>query len=805
MLRSARSVPAPTACRLTVACLVVVQVAASATAVAVDSAVPYKARPLPLSDVRLTGGPLAVAQEATAKYLLGLEPDRMLHFFRVRAGIDSEAEPYGGWDGDGRQLTGHIAGHYLSAVSLMFAATGDERFRQRAEYIVDALKEVQDAHGDGYLCALAEGRPCFEAVSRGEIRSGGFDLNGQWAPWYTLHKLYAGLRDAYRHTGNETALAVETRMAEWAAGILEPLNKEQIQQMLATEFGGMNEVLVDLYADTGDRRWLDLSYKFEHTAIVGPLKERVDILPNKHGNTQVPKLIGSADRYHYVGQADDGVAARFFWERVAHHHSYATGGHGKDEYFGPPDILGARIHGRTAESCNIYNMLKLTRVLFALEPHAEYAEFHERALFNHVLGAIDPEDGATCYMVPVGMGVEREYADMLRHFTCCVGSGMESHALHGDGLYYESGDKLWVNLYAPSLAEWKARGVRLEMATDFPLGEAAELKLSMESPQRFTLAVRRPSWAGEGFVALLNGERVTAIAEPGRYVEMTREWRNGDTVTLALPKRLGMEPTPDNQQRVALKWGPMVLAGDLGEATRGRGQDGDAGARQPPVFVVDDQPVEDWVQPLSDQTAVFSTAASVGRDSQGRPESIQLEPFYRLQRRRYAAYFDVFTPSQWREREAQIAAERERLRKLELATVAYVQPGQQQPENDYNYQSEGRIFVRRVGERPGRAGFGSFSFDVPVEADKAISLVITYGAMEGRRGRSRFAVLVDGERLAEQQIERETEPRLFDVEYKLSPSLVEDKDRVTVRFESQGRRSLAGPVFGIRTIRRDDP
>ncbi|UCG85748.1 MAG: glycoside hydrolase family 127 protein, partial [Gemmatimonadota bacterium] len=245
-----------------------------------------RTRPLPLSNIRLLGGPLKHAQDLNADYLLQLEPDRMLAYYRERAGLAPKAEPYGGWDGGGRNLTGHIAGHYLSAVSLMWAATGDERFKQRADYIVEELKQVQDRHGDGYLSALEGGRRAFGELARGEIRSAAFDLNGEWSPWYTLHKTYAGLRDAYRFTGNRTALDLEIEFAAWAEGILAGLDQRQIQQMLNTEFGGMNEVMVDLYADTGGERWLDLSYKFEHIDFIQPLQRHQDNLARKHGNTQ---------------------------------------------------------------------------------------------------------------------------------------------------------------------------------------------------------------------------------------------------------------------------------------------------------------------------------------------------------------------------------------------------------------------------------------------------------------------------------------------------------------------------------------
>ncbi len=446
-----------------------------------------RAKPVHLSKVRLTGGPLKNAQDLTAKYLLELDPDRMMAYYRIHAGLQQKADPYGGWDGAGRQLTGHIAGHHLSAVSYMYLATGDVRFKTRADYLVAEMKVVQDKYGDGYLGAAGQvkttprpapaansatgatgaapaaaprpaadgefinAREAFAAVSRGEIKSGGFDLNGLWSPWYVLHKTFAGLRDSYRHTGNKTALVLETKFAAWADGILAPLSEAQVQKMLDTEHGGMNEVLADLYADTGDKRWLTLSQKFEHRVFTDALKRHQDNLSGKHGNCQIPKLIGSATRFVYDGDLQDIVASSFFWDRVAQHHSYATGGHGLAEYFGPPDVLSTRVDGRAAESCNVYNMLKLTRRMFSLRPDPLYADFHERALFNHVLASIDDQDGRTSYMVPVGRGVTQEYQDMQRSFTCCVQGNRdgESHALHGDGLYHESADTLRVNLLRP--------------------------------------------------------------------------------------------------------------------------------------------------------------------------------------------------------------------------------------------------------------------------------------------------------------------------------------------------------------------
>jgi DUF1680 family protein len=790
-----------------------------------------QARPIPLNKVRLTGGPLKQAQDVTAEYLLQLEPDRMLAGYRIRAGLKPKAEGYGGWDAvDSRQLTGHIAGHYLSAVSLMYAATGNEEFKRRAGYIVSEFKDIQDARGDGYLGAIVnrdgiDGRELFRRMSQGEIKSGGFDLNGLWSPWYTLHKTYAGLRDAFRFTGNKMALEIEIKFAEWAERILALLDESQIQRMLNTEFGGMNEIMVDLYADTGDERWLDLSYKFEHRSFIEPLKRHQDILEGKHGNTQVPKLIGSADRYAYTGNVGDILAAGYFWDQVVQHHSYATGGHGHDEYFGAPGKLSDRVDGRTAETCNVYNMLKLTRRLFSIRPDAHYADFHERALFNHILASIDPEDGRTCYMVPVGRGVQHEYQRMFRSFTCCVGSGMESHALHGDGIYYAKGDKLWVNLYAPSTAEWTEAGVILDMATDFPEGEKVSLELTVQTPKELILALRRPYWAEEGFSVKVNGETVpenivdpfrgvpesgrpvagrVSVDRAGTYVELDRLWRNGDRIEMTLPKGLRLESTSDNPRVAAIMWGPLVLAADLGpERERGRG--GFAGSRPPtiPVFVAAEKPVETWIEPVSEEPGHFDVT-DVGRDSLGADLEVEakLQPFYRLHRRTYAVYFDLFTSPEWEDQKAAYIVEQDRLRKLELATLAYAQPGEMQPERDFNYRGSEDTRVTQVHGRPGRRGGTWFSFDLPVDPDRPMALVVTYYSDDRSRRPISFDILVEGQSISHQELERSRPPRFFDVVYPIDSAIFKGKEKVTVHFEAAEGGTVAS-VFGIRMIRSD--
>jgi len=761
----------------------------------IKDAVPVIARPLPLSAVRITGGPLKRAQDLNAEYLLKLEPDRMLAYYRKRAGLEPKAQGYTGWDGDGRNLTGHIAGHYLSGVSMMYAATGDVRFKERADYIVKELKEVQDKNGDGYLGALEGLREKFAEVTAGNIRSSFFDLNGLWSPWYTLHKTFAGLRDAYRYTGNKTALELEVKYAAWAESIMSKLNPEQTQKMLNTEFGGMNEVLADLYVDTGDPRWMALSHHFDHHAFVDPLKRKEDKLAGQHGNTNVPKMLGVLKQYMYSGDRGDGVAAEYFWDIVVNDHSYATGGHGKDEYFGPPDQLAERVDGRTDESCNVYNMLKMTRTLFALHPDIKYAEFEERALFNHVLGSIDPEDGRTCYMVPVGRGVRHEYQDMSRSFTCCVGSGMESHGLHGDGIYYEAGDRLWVNLYVPSTASWKAAGANLVMETGFPEGDTATLKLTLQRPKQFTLALRRPAWAGNGFEVKVNDQVVKTTAQPGSYVELKRSWKTGDSVSVVLPKTLRIEGLPDNKNIAALMWGPLVLAADLGPERRG--------ATDPiPSFVTSEKPVAEWLQPVADRLGVFHTVG-VGRTPNDSEKELEFVPFYRLHKRMYGIYFDLYSSENWSKKLAELAAAQKKQQLLEAATIGFIAPGDAEKEKSFNQQGEDTNQDRNVG-RPGRRAKKWFSYDIPVDSTKPVAVVVTFNTDE--RGKRSGEILVDGQRMGEQSIDRSppgsASGRFFDVEYKIPTELLKDKKKVTVKFQATGGNETA-TVFGVRTIRAD--
>jgi len=394
--------------------------------------------------------------------------------------------------------------------------------------------------------------------------------------------------------------------------------------------------------------------------------------------------------------------------------------------------------------------------------------------------------------VPVGRGVTREYQNMERSFTCCVGSGMESHALHGLGIYYESSDKLWVNIFAPSTADWVPAGVRVAMETGFPEGESGTLTFTVREPRRFTLALRRPSWAGRGFTVSLNGQPVSRLPRAGTYVEIARTWTTGDVVSFTLPKALHLAPLPDNDRRVAVMWGPLVLAGDLGpEPARGRGA-GAAAPRQPaPVMVAAERPVAEWLAPVADAPGTFKSTGV------GRTADVQFVPFYRLHHRSYGAYWDLVTPAEWTSIAAEREAERERLRRIEAATVAFVQPGANTVEPQFNLQGE-NTSIARVQGRPGRRSNTWFSVDLPVET-VPMALVVTYHS-EARRPKT-FQILVDGQRIAEQTVDDSGDPAFFDVEYAIPADVSRGRQQVTVRFQATTDEGLS-PVFGVRMIRR---
>lgn len=630
----------------------------------------------PLTEVKLLEGRFKKGVELNKDILLNYDPDRLLARFREEAGLEPRAESYGGWEA--QSLAGHSLGHHLSACVLMYQTTGDERFKERANYIVDELAIVQEANGGQYLGAFSDGKKIFEEqIARGEIRSQGFDLNGIWAPFYTHHKVMAGLRDAYRHLGNKKALEVEKNFADWIGSIVLPLSNEDVQEMLHCEFGGVQETLADLYADTGEEKYLEIARVFHHEAIIDPLAAGEDILPGKHGNTQIPKLIASSRLYEITGQESDRKPAEFFWKTVVNNHSYVTGGHGNHEYFGEPNKLRNRLSNGTTETCNVYNMLKLSRHLFLWDPRAEVADYYERALFNHIMSSQHPESGRVIYNLSLEMGGHKTYQDP-EWFTCCVGSGMETHAKYGANIYFHNEDELYVSQYIASSVNWAEKGVELTQNTTFPEEQGTTLTLAMEQPQDFTLYVRYPYWAEKGITIIINGKPQTVEAAPGSFLAIPRSWKDGDRVEIQMPFSLRLESMPDDEDRIAIFHGPVVLAGDLGPVEDEKAKDPD----YVPVLMSEERAPEAWLEPVEGQVNTFRTVEV------GKPRDVTLKPFYQTHDRRYSLYFDLFNQEKWKARQAAYKAEQERKKKLEEMTYDAFQPGEMQPERVHNFKGE---------------------------------------------------------------------------------------------------------------------
>ncbi len=748
---------------------------------------PAKAKPLPLKSVRLTPSPYATAVATNRAYLLQLSPDRLLHNFMTFAGLPAKGEVYGGWEGD--TIAGHTLGHYLSALVLMYEQTGDVECRRRADYIVLELSRAQAKRGTGYVGALqrkrkdgkvVDGEEIFGEVMKGDIRSGGFDLNGSWSPLYTVHKVFAGLLDVHQAWGNAQALQVAIGLAGYFERVFAALDDDQMQTLLGCEYGGLNESYAELYARTKDKRWLAVAERIYDRKVLDPLVAQRDELANLHANTQAPKLIGLARLHELTGKPQDADAARFFWRTVTQRHSYVIGGNADREYFSGPDTIAAHISEQTCEHCNTYNMLKLTRHLYGWKPDGALFDYYERAHLNHVMSAQNPKTGGFTYMTPLLTGAAREFSNPADDpFWCCVGTGMEVHAKHGEAIFWEGEGTLLVNLYIPAEARWEAWGAGLKLETRYPYEPESRLTLStLARPGRFTVALRVPAWAGDGAKVTVNGQAFAPRMDGG-YAVIERAWKAGDVVAISLPLDLRLESAPGDESTVAVLRGPMVLAADLGPVSAPwQGVD--------PAMVGEN--LLDRFQPVAVEKATYVARGIM------RPTDLTFVPFHSQYERRSAVYFRRFTEDAWKTEEAAFLAEQARLKDISARSVDVMHLGEMQPERDHNLTSELSypVAYRNRNGRDARSG-GFFEFDMKVRPGPLI-LQATYWGEERKR---QFDILVDGVRIATQQLQADHPGKFFDVEYPVPEALTQGRTKVRVRF-APPERNTAGPVFGVR-------
>jgi DUF1680 family protein len=752
--------------------------------------VEFRVIPFEITDVKLLDGPFKKATELNIKSLLNYEPDRLLAKFRIEAGLKPKAEHYHGWEDN--TIAGHSLGHYLSACALMYQTTSDQRFLDRVNYMVAELDTCQTADKEGYIGAFPDGKRILEEeVAKGNIRSAGFDLNGIWVPFYTEHKVMGGLRDAYHLCGNKKALEIEKKFADWLGGVVISLPDTSVQKMLRCEHGGINEVLAELYGDTGDEKYLKMSRIFHHKAILDSLLLGIDILPGKHANTQIPKLIGLARRYELTGNPDDRKTAEFFWDRVVHHHSYVTGGHCNNEYFGQPDKLRDRLGPYTTESCNVYNMLKLTRHLFMWNPTADEADFYERALLNHIHSSQHPVDGRVIYNLSLDMGGRKEYEDPY-WFTCCVGSGMENHSKYGGDIYYHNNEELYVSQFIASEVNWKDKGVVVRQETAYPDEQGTTFTIDCQQPVKFTLQIRYPYWAKNGINIAVNGRNHKINQQPGSFVAVKRTWNKGDKVEVKMPFSLRLETMPDDSNRVAILYGPVVLAGELGP-------DEDSTVQEPlyvPVLMTGDRNPAKWTEPVPGKANEFVTKGV------GKPRDVQLRPFFATHERHYSIYWDMFTEEDWKKRETDYQAHLVRMKELKEMTIDFVQAGEMQPERDHNFKGENTTpgYFKERGNRESRGGW--FSYDMKTLPDQSLALVVDYWG--GFPGSKTFDILIDGKIIATENISNKKDGQFISPLYNVPKELTKGKRRITVKFQAHPQ-NMAGPVFGVRVIKNSLP
>jgi len=788
--------------RLAIVLLAATLIAPAASSVTPGAATAASAGPrleaFPLRDVRLLDGPFLEMQRRGLAYLLSLDPDRLLHTFRLNAGLPTNARPYGGWEGPKVELRGHSLGHYLTACALAWEATGDESLKARAVAVTAELRNVQlalAARGatPGYLSAFPE-----EFFDRVEARK------GVWAPYYTLHKILAGLLDVHRVFGDPLALETAKAMAAWVGVRAKGLSTAQWQEMLQTEFGGMQESLTELHAVTRDPEHLRLARLFDHKLVFDPLARGEDALDGLHANTQIPKAIGAERDCELTGDPRYCRVAETFWSRVALERSYAIGGHSEDEHFFPVAHFSRHLGESTAETCNTYNMLKLSRGLYLRDGLPSRMEFYERGLFNHILASNDPATGLVTYYVSMKPGAWRTYSTPEDSFWCCVGTGLENPARFGEAIYARTADALHVNLYLASELAWREKGLRLRQETRFPLEEASRLLLKLDKPTRFALRVRHPTWA-VGFVVSVNGSPYPTADAYAAYTTLGREWKDGDVVDVRVPMSLRAEPMPDDASVVAFLQGPIVLAADLGgsglEAAKRIGpsapefREDEAG--KPPTLVAA-TPSEALRQLRATGEPLTFRSTGIGR-----PDDVVLRPFYSLYDRRHSVYLRVESEAARLAREAREQAAQDARRAVAARMLDSVTAGALVEEEAHGLEHERASACSLEGRscRSTRYG-GSWSYALRLPASGPAALRVTFWGGETRR--HRFDVTAEGETLATQSLFDDRPGELYEVEYPLPERLTRGRERVRVGFRT-GPGQSTGAVFEVRTVRPVSP
>jgi DUF1680 family protein len=759
-----------------------------------------------LGDVQLLGGPLKERQDLNVETLLSYDTDKLIAPFYEEAGMKPKATKFSNWAG----LDGHVLGHYLSALAMHYAASGDELVKERLEYVLSELKTIQeqnskDANFKGYISGVPNGKAMWLKFKNGDAGA----QNGYWVPWYNIHKLYAGLRDAYIYAGYEQAKDMFLALCDWGLTITGGLNDSKMESMLGTEHGGMAEVYADAYALTKEKKYLDEAKRWAHKWLLNAMAAGNDNLTNVHANTQVPKVVGFARIAELTNDETYVKGSEYFWDRVVNNRSIAIGGNSISEHFPSFDNHKKYVEEREGpESCNTYNMLKLTERLFNMDHDAKQADFYERALFNHILSTIHPEHGGYVYFTPARPRHYRVYSKVNAAMWCCVGSGMENPAKYSQFIYTKDGDDLYVNLFAASLLNWKDKKVTIKQETAFPKGESA--KFTVTGSGSFDMKIRHPYWVKEdAFKVIVNGDTVVKKSEPSSYVSAGKSWKLGDVIEVLFPMYTHVEDLPNVSDYVALLHGPIVLSAKTGTdgltglvADDGRWSHIASGALQSldqaPMLASEKKNIPSKVEPVKGEPMHFKAPYLFANKKDA---NLLLEPFYEVHDARYMMYWMVLTDPSILER---LQKEQEEALELDNKTVDKVAPGEQQPEADHQMKCENSNsgthqgeFYRDAGECSGGSG-GSISYLLETNSEDSLTLMVRYWGNESCT--RTFDIMIDNEKLVTENIAGKWKKDEFvNVRYPIPDSMVKGKKEFRLTFKAES--GMVGGIFGVRLLR----
>lgn len=726
-----------------------------------------------LQDVRIIGGPFLNAQELDKKYLLDLDPDRLLAPFLKEAGLDPKAENYTNWENTG--LDGHIGGHYVSALSMMWAATNSPEIGNRLDYMLSELKRCQDANGNGYLSGVPNGKKIWEEISKGEIRAGSFSLNEGWVPLYNIHKTFNGLLDAYVIAKRDMAKGMLVALTDWMIGIVANLTEDQIQDMLRSEHGGLNEVFAEVYSITGDEKYLILANQFSHQVLLEPLLNKEDKLTGLHANTQIPKVIG----YERIGQLEEKSswksAAAFFWDEVVEKRSVSIGGNSAYEHFHPSDDFSRMMEGTQGpETCNTYNMLRLTKMLYQDSKDIKYMNYYEKALFNHILASQHPETGGLVYFTQMRPGHYRVYSQPQTSFWCCVGSGIENHAKYGEMIYAHSENALYVNLFIPSSVQWEDKKLGLIQRNNFPEEPSTELEILPETLIPLLIKIRMPTWANADELDVeMNGKTFQNFKIENGYIIIGNEWKKGDKIKVHFPMHLEANQLPDQSNYVSYEYGPIVLAAKTSDKNmKGLFADDSRGGHiaQGEIVSLDSLPMivsqkEDLttnVKKVLSDSLLFELSGLYPSSS----NPMTLMPFYKLHESRYILYFPFTTNEGLEKHIKEMAIREQEAIKLAQSTVDFVSCGEQQPESDHGIQQQ-NTWTGYLYENHYREGAGWFSYKLKNNENKAKFLQIKIVDADKKRAAKLY---LNGELIQELQYNGEGDEKIKEIVIEIPPN-----------------------------------